>query len=63
MVGSSGQLRKGNIDRGTGFTAYANAEEQAFLAAEISGDQLYFNAVSRSGKVIDAGVVERRKPQ
>ena len=63
VVGSSGQLRKGNIDRGTGFTAYANAVEQAFLAAEISGDQLYFNAVSRSGKVIDAGVVERRKPQ
>jgi Calcineurin-like phosphoesterase len=63
VVGSSGQLRKGNIDRGTGFTAYANAVEQAFLAAEISGDQLYFNAVSRSGKVIDAGVVERRKAQ
>lgn len=63
VVGSSGQLRKGNIDRGTGFTAYANATEQAFLAAEISGDQLYFNAVSRSGKVIDAGVIERRKPQ
>jgi 3',5'-cyclic AMP phosphodiesterase CpdA len=63
VVGSSGQLRKGNIDRGTGFTAYANAVEQAFLVAEISGDQLYFNAVSKSGKVIDAGVVERRKAQ
>jgi 3',5'-cyclic AMP phosphodiesterase CpdA len=63
VVGSSGQLRQGNIDRSTGFTAYANATEQAFLAVEISGDQLYFNAVSRSGKVIDAGVIERRKPQ
>ena len=63
VVGSSGQLRKGNIDRGTGFTAYANAVEQAFLVAEISGDQLYFNAVSKTGKVIDAGVVERRKSQ
>jgi hypothetical protein len=63
VVGSSGQLRKGNIDKGTGFTAYANATEQAFLVAEISGDQLFFNAVSKSGKVIDAGVVERRKSQ
>jgi calcineurin-like phosphoesterase family protein len=63
VVGSSGQLRKGNIDKGTGFTAYANATEQAFLVAEISGDQLFFNAVSKSGKVIDAGVIERRKPQ
>jgi hypothetical protein len=63
VVGSSGQLRKGNIDKGTGFTAYANATEQAFLVAEISDDQLFFNAVSKSGKVIDAGVIERRKPQ
>jgi hypothetical protein len=63
VVGSSGQLRKGNIDKGTGFTAYANATEQAFLVAEISGDQLFFNAVSRSGKVIDAGVIERRKSE
>jgi hypothetical protein len=63
VVGSSGQLRKGNIDKGTGFTAYANATEQAFLVAEISGDQLFFNAVSKSGKVIDAGVVERHKSQ
>jgi hypothetical protein len=63
VVGSSGQLRKGNIDKGTGFTAYANATEQTFLIAEISGDQLFFNAVSKSGKVIDAGVVERRKSQ
>jgi Calcineurin-like phosphoesterase len=61
VVGSSGQLRKGNIDKGTGFTAYANAVEQAFLVAEISGDQLHFNAVSRTGKVIDSGVIERRK--
>ena len=61
VVGSSGQLRKGNLDRGTGFTAFANATEQAFLVAEISGDQLHFNAVSRTGKVIDSGVIDRRK--
>jgi 3',5'-cyclic AMP phosphodiesterase CpdA len=59
VVGSSGQLRKGNLDR-TGFTAYANATEHAFLVAEISGDELYFQAISRSGKVIDSGVIQRR---
>ena len=61
VVGSSGQLRRGNLDRSTGFTAFANATEQTFLVAEISGDQLYFNAVTRTGKVIDAGVIERRR--
>lgn len=60
VVGSSGKLRQGNLDR-TGFTAFANSTEQTFLVAEISGDQLYFNAVTRTGKVIDAGVIERRR--
>lgn len=62
VVGSSGQLRKGDLDRSTGFTAIANATEQAFLVAEISGDELHFNAVSRTGKVIDSGTIARRKP-
>jgi hypothetical protein len=34
--------------------------EQAFLIAEIQGDQMTFNAVSRSGKIIDSGVITRR---
>jgi hypothetical protein len=61
VVGSSGQLRRGNLDK-TGFTEVANAREQAFLVAEIDGDEMHFNAVSRSGQVIDSGVIARRKP-
>jgi hypothetical protein len=63
VVGSSGQLRKGNLDRSTGFTAVANATEQTFLVAEISDDELRYNAVTRTGKVIDSGVIARRKAQ
>jgi hypothetical protein len=62
VVGSSGQLRRGNLDR-TGLSEYANAMEQAFLVAEISGDEMYFQALGRSGKVIDSGVIKRRKPE
>ncbi len=58
VVGSSGQLRKGNLDK-TGFTDAANATEQAFLVVEIDGDEMHFNAVSRTGKVIDSGVIVR----
>jgi hypothetical protein len=61
VVGSSGQLRKGNIDKDTGFTDAVNAMEQAFVAVEIDGDEMHFNAVSRTGKVIDSGVIARRK--
>ena len=60
VVGSSGQLRKGNLDK-TGFTDSANAREQAFLVVEIDGDEMHFNAVSRTGQVIDSGVIARRR--
>ena len=63
VVGSSGQLRRGNLDNDTGFTDAANAMERAFLVVEIDGDEMYFNAVSHTGKVFDAGVIARRKSQ
>ena len=63
VVGSGGKLRRGNIDRRSGLTAKGFDTEHAFLAAEISGDELYFNAISRSGAVVDSGIITRRKPQ
>ena len=62
VVGSGGQLRAGNIDKGSGITAKGFDTDLAFMAAEIDGDELYFNAVSRTGQIIDSGVITRRKP-
>jgi hypothetical protein len=61
VTGSGGKLRKGNIDRRSGLSAVGFDTDQVFLAVEIDGDQLYFNAISRTGAVIDSGVIERRK--
>jgi 3',5'-cyclic AMP phosphodiesterase CpdA len=61
VVGSGGQLRKGNIDKGSGLTAAGNDQDQAFMVAEINGDEMWFNAVSRQGTVFDQGVITRRK--
>jgi hypothetical protein len=61
VVGSGGMLRVGNIDRGTGITAKGFDTDQAFMAAEITGDQMYFNAISRVGETVDSGVLTRRK--
>ena len=61
VCGSGGQLRKGNIDKSTGLTAAGNDQDQAFMIAEINGDQMWFNAISRQGKVFDSGVITRRK--
>jgi hypothetical protein len=60
VVGSGGQLRKGNIDRRTGITAKGFDTDLAFLVAEIAGDQLTFNAISRAGQIVDSGVIMRR---
>jgi hypothetical protein len=61
VAGSGGQLRKGNIDRRTGLTASGFDTDRAFLVAEIDGDELFFNAISRTGAVVDSGVIQRRK--
>jgi hypothetical protein len=63
VTGSGGQLRKGNIDQRTGLTASGFDTDQAFLMAEIDRDELFYNVISRTGAVVDSGVIQRRKPE
>jgi 3',5'-cyclic AMP phosphodiesterase CpdA len=60
VVGSGGKLRKGNIDTSSGITARGFDADRAFMAAEIVGDTLYFNTVSRTGEIVDSGTFRRR---
>jgi 3',5'-cyclic AMP phosphodiesterase CpdA len=55
VAGASGKLRKGI--RASDQTAVAFDQDQSFVLVEIAGDELSFRAVSRTGKVIDAGVI------
>jgi hypothetical protein len=61
VVGAGGQLRNGNIDRSSPLTAKGFDTDYSFLIAEISGDEMFFNAIARNGAVIDSGVITRRK--
>lgn len=63
VVGSGGQLAAGDIQEGSALTAKGFDTDRAFLAAEISGDTMTFNAISSSGRVVDSGTVERRKAE
>ena len=58
VVGSAGQLRKGDLQR-SDTTAAGFDQDQAFLAGEITGDDLFFQAISRTGATVDAGVIRR----
>jgi 3',5'-cyclic AMP phosphodiesterase CpdA len=60
VVGSGGQLAVGDIDKNSNITDKGFDTDQAFMAVEISGDKMYFNAISRQGEVVDSGIIERR---
>jgi hypothetical protein len=61
IVGSGGQLRKGNLDKRSTITARGFDTDRAFLAVEIDGDELFFNAIDTTGAVVDSGRIERRR--
>lgn len=58
IEGSSGQLRKGDVNR-SAMTAAAFDQDQTFMLVEIAGDLLNFETISRTGIVVDSGVIER----
>ena len=63
VVGSSGQLRGGDLKK-TGLTAAGYDQDQVFLLNEIDKDELFFQAITRTGKTVDAGVITRQpKPK
>ena len=59
VAGSSGQLRKGGLTP-SGITAAGFDQDQAFVVVAIDGDQMSFQAMSRTGTIVDAGVIARR---
>jgi hypothetical protein len=60
ISGGAGSLRVGDI-RPSGLTAKGFDRDYHFLMMEISGDELYFQAISRTGATVDAGVIRRSK--
>lgn len=60
VVGSGGRLAYGDIDKSSNLTAKGFDTDRAFLAAEISGDEMIFNAISRTGQIVDSGRILRR---
>jgi 3',5'-cyclic AMP phosphodiesterase CpdA len=59
VTGSSGKLSPGDVRRSSS-TAAAFDSDNAFAIVEIAGGHLYFQAISRTGAIVDSGVIERR---
>jgi 3',5'-cyclic AMP phosphodiesterase CpdA len=60
VTGSGGQLAAGDLDKSSALTAKGADTENVFMAVEISGDTMYFNAIASDGHVVDSGTIERR---
>ena len=60
VEGAGGQLRKGDSVRSP-MMAKVFDQDQSFMLVEIDGDLLSFQAISRTGVIVDSGTI-RRKP-
>jgi predicted phosphodiesterase len=58
VAGAAGQLRKGDL-RPSPITAAAFDQDQSFVLADIKGDEMTFEAISRTGRIVDSGVIRR----
>jgi predicted phosphodiesterase len=61
VSGAAGSLRRGDV-RPSPITARAFDTDYHFMLMEITGNELYFQAISRTGETVDAGVLVRRSP-
>jgi predicted phosphodiesterase len=56
--GAAGALRPGDLRPST-LTARGFDDDCHFMLIEVSGTELYFQAISRTGETVDAGVIRR----
>lgn len=58
VCGGAAKLRRGDI-RPSAFEAAGFDRDRSFMLVEIAGDELFFQAISRTGETVDQGVVPR----
>jgi hypothetical protein len=58
ISGAAGSLRAGDIRRSE-LTAKGFDTDYSFMLMEAAGDELFFQAISRAGETVDAGVITK----
>lgn len=61
VSGAGGKLRTGDIKETSGLTETSYDRDLHFMLFEVAGDQMYFQAISRTGETIDSGVIMRQR--
>lgn len=58
VLGNSGELRYHNLKRSGDMLAGFDTDRD-FMLVEIAGDKFYFHTISRTGQVVDSGMLDR----
>ena len=61
VSGAGGQLRAGDVKETSALVEKSYDRDNHFMLFEVAGDQMYFQAISRTGETIDSGVIARVK--
>jgi hypothetical protein len=59
ILGNSAKLRADSISPNSPITAKGFDSDYGFMVAEISGDEMSFQTITRTGKVVDSGTFKR----
>jgi hypothetical protein len=59
ISGAGGKLRPGDV-KATNMTAKSYDQDLHFMLIEIAGDQMHFQVISRAGRTIDSGIINRQ---
>ncbi len=62
VLGNSGELRYHNLRPNSDIDQVGFDTDRDFMMVEISGDELYFQTISRTGATIDSGELARQNP-
>jgi DNA repair exonuclease SbcCD nuclease subunit len=62
VEGSSGQLRKGDAKRSS-MNAKSFDQDMTFMLVEVAGNEMSFQAISRTGTTVDSGTIQRQVRQ
>ncbi len=61
VSGAGGKLRAGDIKQTSPITEKSYDRDLHFMLFEVAGDQMHFQAISRTGETIDSGIIARAK--
>jgi predicted phosphodiesterase len=61
VSGAAGQLRKGNMAP-SDETAASFDRDRSFMVVEVAGAEMFFQAISRTGQIVDSGTIRRQQP-